>query len=339
MRSAKRSGLTITSMIASFWKYRSAQQVAEKSLIAVDRPVLRRLRRLYGHTLASEFSPGSMRALMVSLVRDDDLSRQYINMKFLPTVKRLFKWAAREDLLPVEVYHHLDLVEGLRRGEYRVRETTPVTAVTDELVEKTLALLSPIVADMVRVQRWTGMRPGEVCGMTWREIDTDGQCWIYRPESHKNAHRGRNREIPLGPKAQTVLMKYRGREPEKPLFSPAEAERARKVVQRSARKTPMTPSQLQRDATHELNADTRKRAPGERYTTPSYARAIGSACKRGNLTHWSPNQLRHAAATQLRREVGLEGAWALLGHDKPDTTLIYTQRRLDLAIEQALRIG
>jgi len=338
LRSTHCDDMTITSLIAAFWKYRSAQQVAEKSLIAVDRPVLRRLRKLYGHTPASRFSPASMRALMADLARDD-LSRQYINKKFLPTVKRLFKWGAREELIPVEAYHHLTLVDGLKRGEYGARETERVEPVADELVERTLPLLSPAIADMVRVQRLTGMRPGEVCGMTWAEIDMSQDCWVYRPSHHKNAHRGRIREVPLGPRAQTVLMKYRDRELTAALFSPREVEQERKRSLRLERKTPMTPSQKQRDAARSKAANLRKRPPGDCYTTPSYARAIASACQRGQLRHWTPNQLRHAAATQLRGEAGLEAAWAVLGHDKPDTTLIYAQRRLDLATEQAMRVG
>jgi integrase len=338
LRSAHHDDLTVTSLIAAFWRYRSAQQIAEESLIKVDRPVFRRLRRMYGHIPASQFSSSSMRALMAGLARED-LSRQYINKKFLPTVKRLFKWGAREELIPVEVYHHLTLVEGLKRGEYGARETKPVEPVADELVGRTLLLLSSTVADMVRVQRLTGMRPGEVCGMTWAEIDMNKDCWVYRPSHHKNAHRGRIREVAIGPRAQTVMMKYRDRAADAALFSPAEEESLRKIALRGFRKTPMTPSHRVRDAQHAANADMRRRPPGDHYTTPSYARAIESACKRGELPHWTPNQLRHAAATQLRGEAGLEAAWAVLGHDKPDTTLIYAQRRLDLATEQAMRVG
>lgn len=337
-RSARHTELTVTSLIAAYWKYRAAQRVEKRSLIAVDHPVLKRLRAVYGHTQAADFSPGSMRALMAELARDD-LSRAYINKKFLPTVKRLFKWAAREGLISVEVYHYLTLVEGLKRGEYGARETARVKPVDDALVEKTLLHLAPTIADMVRVQRLTGMRPGEVCGMTWAEIDMTGPCWVYRPAHHKNAHKGRVREVPIGPRAQGVLMKYRDRAPEAALFSPREVESWRKKDLRAKRQTPMTPSQRARDTRRAAEAGQRRRQPGDVYTSTSYARAITDACKLNDLPHWSPNQLRHAAATQLRKEAGLEGAWAVLGHDRPDTTLIYAERRLEVAIEQAMRAG
>ena len=38
---------------------------------------------------------------------------------------------------------------------------------------------------------------------------------------------------------------------------------------------------------------------------------------------WSPNRLRHAAATEIRREVGLEEAQIILGHSRADVTQIY----------------
>jgi hypothetical protein len=44
-------------------------------------------------------------------------------------------------------------------------ELPPVRPVDDEVVEATLPYLPEIVADMVRLQRLTGARPGEVCGL------------------------------------------------------------------------------------------------------------------------------------------------------------------------------
>lgn len=44
------------------------------------------------------------------------------------------------------------------------------------------------------------------------------------------------------------------------------------------------------------------------------------------IPRWSPGQLRHSAATRLRREVGLEAARVALGHADPSTTLHYAER-------------
>jgi integrase len=75
------------------------------------------------------------------------------------------------------------------------------------------------------------------------------------------------------------------------------------------------------------------------YSTDSYGAAIKRACERLGIEVWSPNRLRHTAATQMRAEAGLDASWALLGHERPDTTLIYAEQRLQSQIELARRFG
>ena len=52
--------------------------------------------------------------------------------------------------------------------------------------------MMPNTADMVRVHRFTGMRPCELCGLRWSLIDTSRTPWVYRvpPEINKNEWRG-----------------------------------------------------------------------------------------------------------------------------------------------------
>lgn len=54
---------------------------------------------------------------------------------------------------------------------------------------------------------------------------------------------------------------------------------------------------------------------------------------------WHVNQLRHSAATRVRKEFGLEAASVVLGHAKPDTTLIYAAKDEALAAVVAAKIG
>jgi site-specific recombinase XerC len=54
---------------------------------------------------------------------------------------------------------------------------------------------------------------------------------------------------------------------------------------------------------------------------------------------WHPNQLRHAAATRVRREAGLEAAQVVLGHARADVTQVYAERDLDRAREVMRAIG
>jgi integrase len=50
-------------------------------------------------------------------------------------------------------------------------------------------------------------------------------------------------------------------------------------------------------------------------------------------------QLRHTAATAIRARYGLEAAQAVLGHAKPDTTLIYAEKDLAAARAVMAEIG
>jgi site-specific recombinase XerC len=57
------------------------------------------------------------------------------------------------------------------------------------------------------------------------------------------------------------------------------------------------------------------------------------------IPHWHPNQLRHTAATMIRRDYGLEAAQVILGHSKADVTQIYAERDAAKAIEVIRNIG
>jgi site-specific recombinase XerC len=57
------------------------------------------------------------------------------------------------------------------------------------------------------------------------------------------------------------------------------------------------------------------------------------------LPHWAPNQLRHAAATEIRKAYGLESAQAVLGHSHMNVLEIYAEKNLDLAAEIMRKIG
>ncbi len=175
------------------------------------------------------------------------------------------------------------------------------------------------------------------------DVDRDGEVWTYRPASHKTEHHGRERIIFLGPKAQAILLPYLLRGAENYCFSPTDSESKRKAAMRANRKMNVQPSQVDRRKRRP------KRKPGDRYVKDAYNRAIQRAVDRANkdrekqgqekLPYWSPNQLRHSAATEIRRQFGLEAAQTVLGHAKADITQVYAERDLSLAAEVMRRIG
>jgi integrase len=187
---------------------------------------------------------------------------------------------------------------------------------------------------MVDLQDLTGMRPGEVVAMRGCDIDRTGSVWIYRPARHKTDYRERERFVPIGPRAQAVLGPWLREDPGGYLFSPAEAEVGRNAERRKGRKTAMTPSQARRQRKRRP-----RRAPGACYAKNSYAQAVRRACERAGVPHWHPNQLRHAAATRIRKKYDLEAAQVVLGHAKADVTQVYAERDQNRAMEIAAEIG
>jgi integrase len=93
------------------------------------------------------------------------------------------------------------------------------------------------------------------------------------------------------------------------------------------------------------------RRPRDRYDTASYRHAITRAVDALNaerlheepaaakIDDWSPNQLRHTAATEIRKKFGLEAAQVVLGHSTADITQVYAERNQKLAAEVIRQIG
>lgn len=93
----------------------------------------------------------------------------------------MFKWAVTKEIAGAETYARLAALGGLKKGRTRARETPGVTVVEDADVDATIPYLPEIVADMVRFQRLTSARPGEVCSLRPCDIDRSGNVWVYTP--------------------------------------------------------------------------------------------------------------------------------------------------------------
>ena len=312
---------------------------------------LRFVRELYSRRPAAEFGPLALKAVRNKMV-EADLAITTIN-QHVGRIRRMFRWGVAEELVRADVYHALVALTGLRKGRGEARETTPVLPVDATTVEATLPYLPEVPADMVRLQWLTGMRPAELCIMRPCDIHRNVDPWRYVPQSHKCEHHGRERVIFIGPKAQAVLFRYLARDTQAKCFQPIESERKRRVEQHANRKTPLS--------TGTLPGHRRKRKPkrraGAEYGTDVYRRAISRACDKAfpapddvasdpaklaawQRDHrWSPNQLRHSAATDIRRRYGLEAAATVLGHAKADVTQIYAERDYALAARVAREVG
>ncbi len=292
--------------------------------------------RPFDDTLASSFGPKRL-----GMIRDSEAAagRPRVGCNaILKHVGRVFQWAESQELVPRGTYNSLKTVEPLKKGRSVAPELPPVKPIDEEIVE--------VVADMIRFQRLTGSRPGEVCGLRPADIDRSGPTWKWQPPNHKNSWRDADRVIMIGPRAQKLIQKYLLRDAEAYCFSPKEAERKRSALRRLARKSPLTPSQRARKPKRHG-----RRRPRDAYDTASYRHAITRAVgllnknrkkkdpKATPIPDWSPSQLRHAAATEIRKKFGLEAAQVALGHSTADITEVYAERNQALAAQVIRQIG
>ena len=251
-------------------------------------------------------------------------SRSLTN-RHVARVKHLFKWATENELVPATVYYALAAVSGLRKGRCEVREAEPVRPVPQADVDATLKHLPPQVQALVRLQLLTGARGGELRKLRTCDVDTSGKVWVYRPASHKTEHHGHVREIRFGPQAIALLATMLKPDLQAYVFSPADAAAWWREQARLKRKSPVQPSQARRAEEAVKNAHRRNRRPKDHYTKDSYARAIARARKKAGVPTWHPHQLRHTAATELRKRYGLEVARAVLGQKSGAVTEIYAE--------------
>ncbi len=355
-------GITVVELCARYFKFakqyyqRNGKCTGETPSIRI---ALRSLREWYGKSPAAEFGPLALQSLRQRMI-DADHSRSYVNSQ-VNRIKRMFKWAVAEELIPPAVSQGLSAVSGLRMGRCGARETSPVLPVEDSIVDKTLPHMSSVVADMVRLQRLTGMRPAEVCLLRPCNVGRNDDVWIYKPSTHKSEHHGKARTIFIGPQAQDVLLRYLARSADEYCFRPCDSEAKRLAAKSANRVTPLSCGN--RPGTNRKRNPAK--APGSCYTTHSYRRAIHYACDkafphnelgsivRDSMTlgeraalkgwqsdhRWSPNQLRHAAATEVRKQFGLEAAQIILGHSAANVTQVYAERDMAKGLEVARQIG
>jgi integrase len=268
--------------------------------------------------------------------REYRLSRRTINT-LIGMAKRWFKWGVSQELIDPNQLVALQTVKGLAYGRSKAVETCPREPVEWSVVEKIFPHVSPVVADMIRLQWHTGCRAQNICSLCPFEVDTSVQPWVWRPSNHKGQWRGNELVIFIGPQAAEILRPYLDRPKHTFCFSPKEAREAQlraqgKKVSASFR-TLTDRYQIdtyQKALIHGIAAQAKPRI--EQPYRREYFEAAG-------IEYWTPHQLRHAKAQMIRDTYGLEAAQAVLGHSSLTATQIYARKRLDLARELAEKCG
>jgi integrase len=357
--SARTADLSVNELLVAFLRhaetyYRRPDGTPTRE-VGLFKDAMRPLKRLYGHTPASDFGPLALKAVRDEMVRAGWV-RTNVNTQ-VGRLKRIFKWGVENELVAPSVFHGLQAVAGLRAGRSEAPESDPVQPVPQDHVDATLPFLSPTVRAMAELQLLTGMRPGGVVAMRGVDLDTigvqteaAGRLWVYTPAVHKTQYFGHKRVVYLGKRAQEVLGPFLKLDPAAFLFSPADADRARRDALHARRKTPLSCGNV--PGSNRVRSP--KRTPGECYDVPSYRRAIARACELadawakggrvvGNdervIPTWHPHQLRHNAATFLRKHYGLEAAQVILGHRSLSVTQVYAEKNVAAAMKVMAEVG
>ena len=146
---------------------------------------------------------------------DADLSRKVINNR-INRIRLVCRWAAKPPRrwLTAAQLTDLTLVEPLKLGRTAAREAPGIPPVEWETVATTIAAADLELATAIELHWNTGMRPGELVGMTHDAISQDAHdLWLYQPAKHKTSHHGHRRIIPIGPNGLSVLRPWLNRLP------------------------------------------------------------------------------------------------------------------------------
>jgi integrase len=281
-----------------------------------------------GELYADEFGPVRLKQLRETIIAGKKHARESVNA-IVGRIKRIFAWAVSEELIPGTIHHALMTVKGMKRGRADVREGKKRLPVAEADVLATLPELSPLLQAMVQFQWWTGARSSSICRAKAEQFDRSEAIWLWQPR-HKNEHLGLDLTVPIGPKAQAIILPH---------------------LDRAAR----TGGYLFNPRTQRRN-----KRYGKRYTSQSYRQAVQRAVVRVNkgraearakmaseaerkslpdVPNWSPHQIRHARGKLVRAKHGLEGSKAALGHETLEMAQHYAERNLELAKQIAREMG
>jgi integrase len=337
---------SIASLVAKYLVFARGYYIGAKDAHSCEcdniKTAVQPLLAICGNSRAEDFGP-----LLLQEVRqiwiEKGLCRTTINQR-TGIIKRLFKWASAQQMIPASMFYGLQAVEGLRHGRTAAKESKKVPAVPETFVRRILPFACPTVAAMIELQMLTGMRSGELCRMRPCDMDTSGAIWRYVPQRHKTQHHDIHRIIPIGPRGQKILKPFMDREPDKYCFSPRESMAQRFLERSSTRTTPLSCGNKPGTNTKSNPRST----PGDYYDPNCYRSAVVYAIKaarksgkfeENEIIDIHPHQLRHTTATIVRKEFGLDAARALLGHKSLAMTDGYAEIDKGLADRAAITLG
>lgn len=261
---------------------------------------LRTLAKEFGRVEVANLGPAILTKFFLKLA-DKGNTRAMIN-RTLMHLKRFYKWLVVAELTTPEKLSAILAIPGIKTGRTNAVELPRVKAPPIEDFHKLVAVAPPHVADLLNLQLLLACRPGELVAMKPALVDRTKPVWVYTPNKHKNQHRGHQRKILIGPKAQAILAKYLFRGDDEYCW----------------------PSEKMFDSHYQVH---------------SYEQELKRLSQRAGIEKILPNQIRHLAATVIHERYGWEAARQMLGHKTVGTTQFYVEELLTGAGKVASEIG
>lgn len=359
-RTSRSPAVHVIELVAMYFKH--CEEYYPPQTVKGYTAPLRLFKEMYGDVLVSDVTPLMIEAVRGKLLgqkvvrwnvvkseplyTNQTITRYTVN-EYTRKIKQMFRWGTSKGIVPPNVFHGVYSLAPLQYGRCAGRETKPNQPVEDWIVDETLPFMSSVVRAMVKIQRLTGMRGGEVCQMRTCDIDRSAPVWRYQPQRHKTQHLGKERLVFIGKDAQEVLAGFLSdSDPEKPLFTPRES------WMEAHRLGP-----IRREAIHKAKwrAKVRSRSNAKRkpfsqiFTSAQYGSHILKSIRLANkvrlaegkepLPRWRSHQLRHAFGTKVGNTFGEDIAGALMGHSRPSSTKRYVKFQSARAEEVASKVG
>ena len=249
-------------------------------------------------------------------VRKKPWSRNYVN-RIMKHFKRILAWGVNNGYLSPMFRESIRLFPGITAANSRgLPEREKRVDCRDSDVLATLPYLTPIVADMVRIQRAACLRPSEVCDLRVGDINfTEAGTATVNKSKNKIARTGVHRQFAFGIAEQEILRKYcKGRAGDDYVFRlRAHVDFIVESSRRSREKT-TDKKYLERY--------------GECFNSELYSKIVSRAVKRAmkensDIQYWTPYQLRHAAYSAISAQYGYDVASKVAGHLSPCLARVY----------------
>lgn len=186
------------------------------SEVHIVKSVIRFLNELYGMVPAKDFGPLALKAVRQKFV-DAGWVRRSCNQG-VNRIRHIFKHAVENEVIAPALLQRLQAVSPLLKGRTEAHDNPPRSAVDAERIESVKKLVSPLVRDLIDLQRLCGARSGELLSLTTGAISRTGDVWVAELSDHKTVHHGQSRTLHFGPQAQLILVKYLSADPDAKLF-------------------------------------------------------------------------------------------------------------------------